>query len=307
MFESQRPWVLKKAHEVENLYKKERWWQFIKGKEHRWARSLKSSQCFAVNLFGPLADDAGLAKTVVSQLLRHRKRELREGDKVEVAFEHTPEEARKWLGEGKDNQQPSQIDVFVTVSRSNNPVGYFLVEVKLSEPEFGSCRGWTGRDKKTKEWSNPDRTRCESLGAIRSNVRANCWMAGDENGRHYWDFIEPSNAYFDLSVLQSDAPCPFRYGLYQLMRNQVLAAVLVQKTKAEWVDFGVCLHPENRAVRKLRVEVADKSDALEAFGKLLSKTQQIVEINPSEVVQLVAECDHTLGDWRQYMMTRYKL
>jgi hypothetical protein len=44
MFENQRPWVLKKAHEVENLYKKERWWRYIKGKEHRWARSLKSSQ-----------------------------------------------------------------------------------------------------------------------------------------------------------------------------------------------------------------------------------------------------------------------
>ena len=42
-------WVLKPESRKLNLFDPS-WWDLIAGKEHRWARALNSSQCFAVNL-----------------------------------------------------------------------------------------------------------------------------------------------------------------------------------------------------------------------------------------------------------------
>ena len=49
-------WVLEKEHRERNLFDP-RWWRYIAGHAHVLARSLISSQCFAVNVFAPLAED----------------------------------------------------------------------------------------------------------------------------------------------------------------------------------------------------------------------------------------------------------
>lgn len=134
---SQPSWVLKPEHQTKNL-QNPTWWQYIKGREHKWARSLLSSQCFAVNVFGPLVENPILAKRVLESLFPHRI--LEKDDNVSVFFEHTPEGTRKWLGETKTSQ-PTQVDVFFTVTRRKQSVGHVLVEVKYTELEFGSCRG----------------------------------------------------------------------------------------------------------------------------------------------------------------------
>jgi PD-(D/E)XK nuclease superfamily protein len=120
------PWVLKGGSEGKNV-KEESWWQYIKGREHKWARSLLSSQCFAVNVFGPLVEKLVLAKRVLEELLPHRT--LEKDDEVSVLFEHTPKGAPQWLGE---TRQPTQGDVFFTIQRFKKPIGYLLVEVKFT-------------------------------------------------------------------------------------------------------------------------------------------------------------------------------
>ena len=72
-------WVLKEGYESRNL-RDPSWWQYIKGREHKWARSLLSSQCFAVNVFGPLVATPILAKQLLAELLPHRI--LEKGDEV---------------------------------------------------------------------------------------------------------------------------------------------------------------------------------------------------------------------------------
>ena len=63
-FEGPRPWVLHDEHRARNLYRPD-WWRLLGNRPHRWARSLQSSQCFAVNLFAPLTEDEGLARRVL--------------------------------------------------------------------------------------------------------------------------------------------------------------------------------------------------------------------------------------------------
>ena len=54
-------WVLKHDDRKLNLFRKD-WWEYIAHAEHFWARALNSSQCFAVNVFAPIADDPALAR-----------------------------------------------------------------------------------------------------------------------------------------------------------------------------------------------------------------------------------------------------
>lgn len=109
-------WVLKKGYRSRNL-RDPSWWRYIEGREHKWARSLLSSQCFALNVFGPLAGTPVLAKQVLAELLPHRS--LEKNDEVTVHFEHTPEQAPVWLGE---TRQPTQVDVCFIVRRFNNEI-----------------------------------------------------------------------------------------------------------------------------------------------------------------------------------------
>ena len=122
---SRRAWVLKKEAKERNLYDPQ-WWRYIAGFEHRWARSLTSSQCFAVNLFAPLASDTVLAKAVFTRVVPHRS--LEPLDEVRVELEHTPDGARDWLGE---RRQPTQVDVFFTVSRAGAPLGHGRARARL--------------------------------------------------------------------------------------------------------------------------------------------------------------------------------
>src|SRR5665213_2948673 len=61
-------WVLRRDAAYKNLFKPE-WWSYIDKKEHKWARALNSSQCFAVNLFAPLKDNTGCARKTLQKLL----------------------------------------------------------------------------------------------------------------------------------------------------------------------------------------------------------------------------------------------
>lgn len=289
-------WVLKKGYQSRNL-RDPSWWQYIEGREHKWARSLLSSQCFALNIFGPLAGRPVLAKQVLADLLPHQT--LEKNDEVTVHFEHTPEQAPAWLGEIR---QPTQVDVCFIVRRFNNLIGYLLIEVKFTETEFGSCRG--AKKSTLKRPGNPNPSRCEDLPSVIANPKEHCWMvSAKENGRRYWEYMLSPNAPFRFPT---KAPCPFSHSLYQLMRNQVLAIALVQERAAEWADFRVCLHPANTLVRQLPAPIGSHTDALQAFNNLLT-TSPILEIDPLRVVDLVRKNDSGCSEWADWVISRYDL
>lgn len=292
--EEARPWVLTKEHKSSNLYEP-MWWQYIAGREHKWARSLVSSQCFAVNLFGPLAANKSLAREALADILPERR--LEPSDEVAVCFEQIPSGAQAWLGELK-TQQPTQVDVFFSIERFGKPVGHLLVEVKLTETKFGSCRGGT-QSTPSQSRGNPDPDRCRNLKAVMADPVQFCWMAGKDNDRLYWKYMLNPEFSFNFTRWSE---CPFRQSLYQLMRNHLLSCALVQNTTAEWAETGVCLHPDNKAVR-----VIAEGDAIQVFNELLPKGNRLVEINPSKLIATVRKKDQSYEDWAEWMLSRYDL
>lgn len=287
-----RPWVLKPAFKSRNLYAPH-WWRHIAGKEHRWARALTSSQCFAVNLFAPLVESPRTARDVFTRLARGRS--VSPDEVVEVTLEHTPRDAPRWLGE---MGHPTQVDVFFTITRNRRPIGHLLVEVKLGEKTFGSCRGAkTGGP-------NPEPERCRNFASVLNAPKQRCWLA-ETQGRQYWELMLQPGSSFRFDGLSSDDACPFHGGLYQLMRSLVLAEALAGNTDADWADVGVCIHPLNRDVLALAEPIAGEGDILPAFR--LITAARIHELDPRLVLGAAVESDPSLEGWADWMRQRYLL
>jgi len=292
-----RPWVLAEAHRTRNLFSPE-WWHHIQGFEHRWVRALNSSQCFAVNLFATLAKDPSAANRFLRRMLPER--DVIRADHVVVRFEHSPSGVAERLGE---RGQPTQIDVFFEVVREGRIRGAIGVEVKLSESEFGGCRGWNGIHKTGP--INPDRDRCLDARRVVESPETQCFMA-EREGRRYWSLMGAVDASFDPDRLTEQDCCPFRHGLYQMMRNRVALDVFRSITEAEWTDFVVCVHPANQAVARLPEPVAGESNAVAAFRNLL-RPGGVLEWDASAVLKAIVAAEGSTEEWACWMRGKYLL
>jgi hypothetical protein len=288
-------WVLKSEHRKLNLFRSD-WWNYIAHAEHLWSRALNSSQCFAVNTFAPLADDCARARRALQLLLPTRN--LRPEDRVSVRFEYTPDDATTWMGE---RRQPTQIDVYFQVTRSGQCIGHVLVEVKYSENSFGCCRGWASKPGAARR--NPAPSRCLNASAIASSPQDNCWLA-EEEGRRYWELISAPASSIRIEAIRLGGACPFRHGLYQMMRNRVLADELARHTEPAWADFAVCRHPANDTVVLLDEPASALRNAIRAFQSI-SIDGALRDWNAQKLVEIIGSTDEMLKDWKAWMVGRY--
>jgi len=83
--------------------------------------------------------------------------------------------AERCAGAARERGQPTQIDVFFEVVREDRIRGAIGVEVKLSESEFGGCRGWNGVGGTGP--INPDRKRCLNARRVVESPETQCFMA----------------------------------------------------------------------------------------------------------------------------------
>jgi hypothetical protein len=289
-------WVLSPKHAAANFFDPS-WMKFVTGFEHKWLRSLISSQCLAVNLFAPLAEDSDRALAVLKALLPDRN--LLAGDQVSVAFEQTPVGAAQWLGE---RRQPTQVDALFTIRRSGQSIGFVLVEVKFTELDFGGCRGWQGS--KLGEPQNPDRNRCLDLLGVLQNPTGQCWMA-EREGRRYWEIMGREDSSMRLRQLPAGSPCPFRHGLYQIMRNRALADCMRRELGAQWADVAVCLHPGNKAVRQQPEQFAGTLNSVEQF-QAITGPQSLRDWDAGNLLDAIQTAGASV-QWGEWMRRRYKL
>jgi len=99
--------------------------------------------------------------------------------------------------------------------------------------------------------------------------------------------------------------CPFRHGLYQMMRNRVALDVFRSITEADWTDFVVCVHPANQAVARLPEPVAGRSNSVAAFRSLLHPGS-VLEWDALEVLEAIVAEGGT-PEWAGWMRDKYLL
>ena len=111
---------------------------------------------------------------------------------------------------------------------------------------------------------------------------------------------------YTFASLPNSEPCSFRHGLYQLMRNRVLADAITANTEAMWADVAVFLHPDNDSVRVLPEAVGGHTDAVTAINQLLPNSP-ISVIDPLTLIDLVTTHNDTWNNWAAVMKRKYKL
>jgi hypothetical protein len=189
------------------------------------------------------------------------------------------------------------------VRRKDRPIGYLLVEVKLGERKLGACRG---ARKLAPGAPAVRRESCRSLARIITEPESRCWLVETE-GRTYWRYLLDQSGPFQFDHLPQDAACPFSGGLYQLMRNRVLAQVLVQEGGAEWADVALCVHPHNHAVDVLDEAVGGTSSAHAAFEALLRSESGLLRLQPKALIEASLAASRALAPWGQWIRDRYQL
>lgn len=289
-------WVLHPSLGAMNYFGSQPWFALVADKPHLWCHALNSSQAFAVNLFGPARFSQAAAQALWKALPVARGH--CDPQHVGVHFEYSgPAKgfASEALGE---TGIPTQIDVAVEGTFAHGVTRLQFIEVKLTEAHFGSCRGAKGGKRR----ANPAPERCGNLARVREDTPGQCWLVQAEH-RKYWDLIE-GNTGLEVSA-DAEGGCPWRGGLYQLMRNWALARSLLDRDLATSIELAVCVHPDNDVARRLHKAIAGSCDAVKAFN-VMAAPMRVVELDPRKLIA-AQDVEGAPSGWRAYMERRYAL
>jgi Restriction Endonuclease associating with ARP len=195
---------------------------------HPFIGHVRSSQAFALNLFTPLSaeDVVGLLRSLGLDIQHAHAPTFEYSDPEDRLGEHTTE-----------RPHATQVDVVLRGFDRAGSTFVALVEVKLSEIDFGPCSAYRAAQ-------NPDRHICRQDGPFGDNPDL-CFQLSNWGGstrRRYDTYIGSMNS------TSARPGCLFRLGMNQPMRNVALARALVQAGEAEHVVYALCAPEKNRPI-----------------------------------------------------------
>jgi hypothetical protein len=133
-------------------------------------------------------------------------------------------------------------DLAIAYYNHQDQLCLWLIEHKLTEKEFTDCGGYKSRGRKA-------RHDCTKSFAELLSDKGSCYYH-DVRKFNYWNITEANQTFFQNS--SQHISCPFRGGLNQLWRNQLLALSIEQDKRQPYqkVDFSVVIHPRNTSLQK---------------------------------------------------------
>jgi hypothetical protein len=207
---------------------------------------MASSQAANLNLFLPILLHSS-ANTILRALnpdfARLAPSELDHGYRIEYWDEP--------FGNLADHTHLSGTDADIAIAYYNrqDKLCLWLIDHKLTEKEFTTCRGFKSKGRQAKhDCSKPF-----------SKILADKQLCYCHDVRHYnfWNITETNRTFF---VNHFRYPhCPFQGGLYQLWHTQLLGLSIEQDERQPYqhVSFSVVKHPRNTSLDKSLAEYQD--------------------------------------------------
>jgi hypothetical protein len=208
-----------------------------RGLLHAMDAHLRSSQRFAVNLFGPLP--AAAVARLLARLFGDTPVDV---DPVALEFADPHDRLRE---RRPASPHQTQVDVLLRGIGGDGRRLAALVEVKLSERDFGHCSGYQSR-------RNPARDVCLDGGPF-GGQPARCHQLrgnGPAEPRAYDRYLGP------VGPLSGHTGCLFRLGLNQPMRNLALARAMLADREVDQVAYVLCAHDDNGPIWRRWAEAA---------------------------------------------------
>ncbi len=259
-------------------------------KPHRQASlHVASSQTACINLFVPILEseyaDQILKKSNVTPIgFDHIDRDqLRKGYCFEY-WESSLEGTKGLLGDHSP-AAGTDSDVAIAYRNKDNKLCLWLIEHKLTEREFSTCGGF-----RSKRISESEKTCCTSCG-IKDVLKNHdkCYYH-KHCGYYYWKIMDSQYPFF--SGTYKGKGCPFRGGMNQLWRNQMLALELENRKVFEEVYFSVVTHPENSFLDKTMNE----------YRELTNNSPKFYDFKSNALVEASVEY---LPDWANWYKKVY--
>ncbi|MPM09030.1 hypothetical protein SDC9_55346 [bioreactor metagenome] len=259
-------------------------------KFHQHFNHMASSQAANVNLFLPLL--LHLKANKVFSLLKPDFKslaigELYKGFRIEF-WDGNSNEDRGLL---KDHSSLSGTDSDIAIAYYNqkDELCLWLIEHKLTEKEFTECGGFKSKDR------DKAKHLCEkNFSEIISNK--NLCFHHSFKDREYWNLTDENRLFF-VNYSKHNS-CPFKGGMNQLWRNQLMGFALEKVGMFKEVYFSVVKHPENKAL--------DKS--IDYYKDLINHNNRFSVFDSKEVIEKVAKLnDSDLNDWLIWYKELYKI
>jgi len=250
---------------------------------------MASSQAADVNLFLPIIH-SGKANEVLCQIKKDFK-------SLETTILDNGYQIEFWGGTGNetgllgDHNVRSGTDSEIALAYRNHKdeLCLWLIEHKLTEKEFTECGGYKS-DNRVKAKHECEKSFAEIL------ENKNLCYYHDVRKSSYWKITENYQTFFKNHSLQTS--CPFKGGMNQLWRNQLLGLALENEKLYKHVYFSVVKHPENKSL--------DKS--ISQYQELIDNDTRFSAFDSSEVVKAANSLnDEKLDRWVKWFCDLYKI
>jgi hypothetical protein len=254
---------------------------------HKHFNHMASSQAANINLFLPI-----LLNPRVDAILGDLNHEF-----ARLGIEHLDHGWRIefWdepFGVLADKKATTGTDADIAISYYNHDgeLCLWLIEHKLTEAEFTQCNGFKSKGRK-------ERHDCTRSFAEIINKKATCYYH-DGCKYNYWNITEANMDFFANHAKYTE--CPFRGGLNQLWRNQLLALAVENDGRQPYkhTHFSVVRHPENNHLTK----------TLAAYKDLTNNNPKFSTFTSAEVIEAAErQADEGLRDWIAWYRGLYRL
>jgi len=275
------PTILHDLHE----HRKKYYFKF-----HQHFNHMASSQAANVNLFLPILlhpHANNILKLLKPDFNRLATGELHKGFRIEYWDGNSNEE--RGLLKDHSSLSGTDSDIAIAYYNHNDELCLWLIEHKLTEKEFSECGGFKSKDR--------DKAihLCEkSFTEILAN-KDYCFHHSFKD-REYWNITDENKSFFENHAKHPS--CPFKGGMNQLWRNQLLGFALEKAGVFKEVYFSVVKHPGNKALEASIGQYKDLTNHSTRFTVFDSK---------AVIVAASTMKDADLNKWIDWYRELYKI
>jgi hypothetical protein len=259
-------------------------------KFHQHFNHMASSQAANVNLFLPILLHP--SANVILQSLKPDFKELAVNELYKgfrIEFWDGNSNVERGLLRDHSSLSGTDSDIAIAYYNHSGELCLWLVEHKLTEKEFTECGGYKSKDR------NKAIHLCNKSFLEILKDKNHCFHHSFK-GREYWNLTEDNQSFF-VNHSKHDS-CPFKGGMNQLWRNQLLGLGLENRKSYKEAYFSVVKHPQNTAL--------DKS--IQEYKTLINNNPKFSTLTSLEIIRAAASTnDPDILQWVSWYRELYKI
>lgn len=259
---------------------------------HKFFYHMASSQLANINLFLPILENPQadkILKTVKPDFVSIERSQLDNGYCLEYWGGNF--DKRTWKGplNDKSARAGTDSDIAIAYRDKDGQLCLWLIEHKLTEREFSTCGAYRRGRSQNYNCS-------QSVSSILENKNI-CYYHHVDKYR-YWEHTDRHQAFFPNHYRHER--CPFRGGMNQLWRNQLLGLAIEDDSSFPFArsTFSVLKHPENKSL----------DATIEAYKNLIGGNPAFSVLTSAKIVEAAENTDDkALSWWAKWYRDLYRL